>query len=170
MSSTPISREEWLTRLIDESGRDLLRFMAARLPNRAEAQDLVQEVYLRLLRVDDLSLIREPRAFALRLAANVAHEWRLLARNRLTHSDEWLETQPDPGRGAVEVIQQTQQMQRLARALETLSPVCRAVVLLHKRDGMTYEQIAAHVGLSVGMVAKHLARGVAVCQQFLSAP
>jgi len=146
----------------------VLRFLAARLSSASEAEDLAQEVYLRLLRVEDVGLIRDPRAFALRVAANVAHEWRMLARNRLAHSDEALELQVDDRPGPYETVLQTQQMQHLTRALDTLSPTCRAVVLLHRRDGMTYEEIASHVGLSVGMVAKHLAKGLTACQEFLA--
>jgi RNA polymerase sigma factor (sigma-70 family) len=162
------AKEQWLTRLVDESGRDLLRFLAARLASETEAEDLAQEVYLRLLRVEDVGLIHSPRSFALRVAANVAHEWRLLARNRLTHSDEALDSQPDATQGPYESVLQTQEMKRLAQALDSLSPTCRAVVLLHRRDGLTYEEIASFVGLSVAMVNKHLARGLAVCQEFLA--
>ena len=51
-------------------------------------------------------------------------------------------------------------------ALETLNPNCGAVLLLHRRDKLTREQIAATVGISVGMVKKHLAQGLAVCRRF----
>jgi RNA polymerase sigma-19 factor, ECF subfamily len=57
-----------------------------------------------------------------------------------------------------------QDMQRLSKALDGMTPMSRAVILLHRRDGLTYEQIATHVGISVGMVAKYLAKGLLACQ------
>jgi RNA polymerase sigma factor (sigma-70 family) len=161
------AQEDWITRLFDESGRDLLRFLARRLGSETEAQDLAQEVYLRLLRVEDVGRIQNRRAYALRVAANVAHEWRMLARNRQSHSSEPLENEMSLASGPMELAAQAQEMRCLARALDTLSPVCRAVVLLYKRDGYTLEQVATAVGYSVPMVRRHLALGLAVCRQAL---
>jgi RNA polymerase sigma factor (sigma-70 family) len=162
------AKQQWLKRLFDESGPDLVRSLAARVRREAEAEDLAQEVYLRLLRVDDVGVIRDPRAFALRVAANVAHEWRQLARNRLEHSEELLQTQEAFGPNPYDCVLQAQEMERLSHAFDTLSPTCRAVVLLHRRDGLSYQEIANFVGISAGMVAKHLAKGLAVCQEFLA--
>jgi len=161
------SKDQWLAELFGRSGRDLLRFLARRLPNARDAEDLAQEVYLRLLRVDDVGLIRDPRAFALRVASNVAHEHRMLLCNRLEHSPDPLESQPTEGPGPFDQVWQAQEMKRLGEVLQTLNPTCRAVVLMHRRDRMTYRQIADHFGLSVGMVKKHLSYGLAVCQDFL---
>ena len=162
------SQEHWISRLFDESGRDLLRFLSRRLGNPADAQELAQEVYLRLLRVQDPTPIRNRRAFALRVAANVAHEWRMLARNRCPHSSESLEEQVSQLKDPFELTAQAEDMKCLGRALDSLSPICRAVVLMHKRDGMTFEQIARVIGYSVPMVRWHLAKGLNVCQDFLA--
>ncbi len=91
--STPNSkyRKQWLQQLVSSVGDDVLRFLRSRLRHGDLAQDLAQEVYLRLLRMDDVSLIRNPRAFVIHLAAHAAHEWRELARNRLVHSEDGLE-------------------------------------------------------------------------------
>ncbi len=161
------ARRQWLNDLAKGSGRDLLRFLGSRLSNERDAEELAQEVYLRLLRVDDVSHIRNPRAFALRIAAHAAHEFHMLARNRLEHSSELLdnlESASDPATNA----SNREQMAILERALAQLSPKCRAVVLLHRRDQLTCKQIAEHMGLSVGMVKKYLAQGIATCQKQLA--
>lgn len=168
MDKMPSSEENWLGRLFDESGQELLRFLARRLGSETDAEDLAQEVYLRLMRVQNVSRIRNRRAFALRVAANVAHEWRLLARNQRPHSSDGLEDQVSATQGPLEFALQAQQMQRLGQALGTLSPVTRAVVLLHKRDGLTLAQIAARVGYSVPMVRRYLALGLLLCQEALT--
>lgn len=162
----PRAQKNWLTRLISESGSELVRYIGRRVANRSEAEDLAQEVYLRLLRIEDPGAIRNPRAFALRLAANVAYEWRMTARNRFEHTDEAPELEDDRADPYRELLND-QEMQRLIHVLESLTPMQRAIVLLHRRDGYTYEQIAKTVGLSVQMVYKHLAKSIALCKERL---
>ena len=53
----------------------LLRFLGARLPNEQDAQELAQEAYLRMLRVSDANLIRDPAAYLFRIARGLLQEW-----------------------------------------------------------------------------------------------
>ena len=145
-------------------GEDLLRFLRSRLAYESEAEDLAQEVYLRLLRVKDRDRIENQRAYVLRVAANIANEWRLLARNRLGHSSEALTRLADPS-DPVRVAMVDRQMQTLEAALQTLSPKCRVVLLMHRRDRFTYREIAERMGLSVSMVKKYLVQGLTACQE-----
>ena len=164
-----LANENWLIRLIEESGPVLLRFLGRRLSSRAEVEDLSQEVYLRLMRIEDVGAIRDPRSFTLRVASNVVYEWRMSARNRFEHTTEEPESADerlDPCRHVL----QAEQMKRLSGALDRLTPMQRAIVLLHRRDGMTYAQIASHVGLSVPMVNKHLTRGLRLCKELMAEP
>jgi RNA polymerase sigma factor (sigma-70 family) len=158
-------REQWFQEFVSNVGGDLLRFLRSRLGHGDHAQDLAQEVYLRILRMDDVSLIRNPRSFVIHLAAHAAHEWRMLARNRLQHSDEYLQQLIAHDSDPAEALERNDRIARLSRVLETLSPKCRAVIVMHRRDGMTYEEIAEHMNLSVGMVKKYLARGLAACHR-----
>ena len=158
-----------LQELFDESGRRLLRYLAARLRDGTEADDLAQEAYLRLLRMDDAMLIRDPRSFALRVATNVATEWGRLSRHRREHiGTEALEERESDQTGPFEETVHTQQLKSLQRALDRLTPMRRAVVLLHLRDGLTYSHIAAQVGLSISMVGKHLNLGLEACRKSLA--
>jgi RNA polymerase sigma factor (sigma-70 family) len=163
-------REQWFEQLVSSVGGDLLRFLRSRLNQGDAAQDLAQEVYLRLLRMDDVSLIRNPRSFVIHLAAHAAHEWRMLARNRLQHSEDDLPVLIAEDSDPAEKMEIEQRVDRLARVLGTLSPKRQAVVLMHRRDGMTYQEIAARMNLSVGMVKKHLARGLAECHKQMNDP
>jgi len=158
-------REQWFHEFVSSVGGDLLRFLRSRLGHNDQAQDVAQEVYLRILRMDDVRLIRNPRSFVIHLAAHAAYEWRMLARNRLQHSDELLQDLTATDADPAEALERNDRIARLSRVLETLSPKCRAVILMHRRDGMTYEEIASHMNLSVAMVKKYLARGLAVCHR-----
>jgi len=163
-------REQWFQEFVSSVGGDLLRFLRSRLGYGDHAQDLAQEVYLRVLRMEDLSLIRNPRSFVIHLAAHAAYEWRMLARNRLQHSDEYLQQLIAHDGDPAEALERDDRIAHLSRVLDTLSPKCRAVILMHRRDGMTYEEIAAHMNLSVSMVKKYLARGLAACHRQMGWP
>jgi RNA polymerase sigma factor (sigma-70 family) len=161
-------RKQWLQQLVSLVGGDVLRFLRSRLRHGDLAQDLAQEVYLRLLRMDDVRLIRNPRAFVIHLAAHAAHEWRELARNRLVHSERELEELVAEYSDPAEMLERNDRANQLFRILGTLSPKRQAVVLMHRRDGMTCQEIAARLNLSVAMVKKHLARGLAECHKQMS--
>ena len=57
----------------------VLQILGRRLPVKADIADLAQEVYLRLLRVEKLDLVENPRAYVCRVAINIAQEWRMRA-------------------------------------------------------------------------------------------
>lgn len=156
----------WLARLSEETNRDVIAFLRRRLSNHADADDLSQEVYIRLLRIKDPGDIRNWRAYVLRVAANVAYEWKLLARNQRFHSSELLETLSESSDTEHEAYIE-QRMRALNTAVETLTPKCRTVLMLHRRDQYTYAEIAAKMGISVSMVKKHLVRGLARCQEVM---
>ncbi len=140
----------------------LLRFLAARLSNEQDAQELAQEAYLRLLRASDSKLIRDPAAYLFRIARNLLHEWYTSSPPPQESLDD-LEL-ADEGLTVEDHAYIAQNMDRLEKALLRLSPKCRAVVLMHRRDGMTYDEIAAALGISSSMVKKHLSRGLAHCR------
>jgi RNA polymerase sigma-70 factor (ECF subfamily) len=161
------SRDVWLEGIVQRNDRDLKRYLCQRVGNRAEVEDLSQEIYLRLLRIERKDLIRSPEALLFRLASNAVYEWRLLARNRLPHSPteldelEALECEPSAD------IWRAELAHALTAALANLSPKCRAAVVLHRREQLTYSEVGLQLGISVAMVKKHLSQGLAFCREHL---
>src|ERR1700733_8179898 len=85
------TRDVWLEGIVQRNDRDLKRYLSQRVGNKAEVEDLSQEIYLRLLRVERKDLIRSPQALLFRMVYNAVYEWHLLARNRLPHSSTELD-------------------------------------------------------------------------------
>jgi RNA polymerase sigma factor (sigma-70 family) len=148
----------------------LHRFLMQRLHNSQNAQDLAQEVYLRLLRVADGELVRNPLAFLYRIALNVVYEFRL-QRDRepvMFDSDavEALVEHPvhAPTANQPDASEALQAEARLKRVLAPLPPMMRAVFVLRKRDGKSHREIAAELGLSTHTVKKYLCQAVAQCR------
>jgi len=139
---------------------DLTRFVERRVRLRADAQDLAQEVYLRLLRTDQIDLIEEPQAYLYRMASNVAAEWRMRARERKPHSADELDLLLETRTPELH-LDEAQDQARFHAALDSLDVMVRSVIFLKLREGMTNEQIAHHLGVTKRMVRRHLVTGYA---------
>jgi len=145
---------------------ELHRFLMRRLKGSHHAQDLAQEAYLRLLRVERAELVRQPRAYLYRIAANLISEFRLRARREpvvfdsdaVAQAAEYVaDTPPDTG-------DRSDDAQQIELILEQLPPLYRAIFVLRKRDGLSYQEIARQLDISVHTVKKYLARAVAKCR------
>jgi RNA polymerase sigma factor (sigma-70 family) len=142
----------------DHAG-DLHRFLARRVAHAQDADDLAQEVFARLLRVRDADLVRNPLSYLLGIATHVVREFRQrkqhervlydseLAEDLCDHSDE---------AAAQSMAEQVELRQRLDRALQQLPPAHQLVLLLVKRDGLSYTEAATAAGLSVHTIEKYV--------------
>ena len=127
-----------------------------------DLDDVAQEVFLRLLRYKNAELIEYPQAYLLRMAANVAGEWALLARHRHPHDEGWLAGLPAAADGQPEQQADREAARRDFRgALERLPPRQREVLRLHFGDGLTRAAIATRLKISPRMVKRDLIRAYA---------
>ena len=129
----------------------------------SDVADVAQEVYLRLLRVNQPELIRHPAAYVYLLASQVASqfgiantEWKKLL--DATEGD-WVSS--DSWSRADEVSEREHAERELTRFLSKLSAAHRSVILMKKQEGFTNEEIAQKLGVSVGQVKKLFAEGTA---------
>lgn len=145
----------------------LLRYLRRRLGNPADARDVAQETYARLLRVSQADLIRDPQSYVFRIAANLAYEFELNQRRERARLDTAPLNEELERLEALSLEEQTDltaYVARLDRVMATLPPQSRAALILHRRDGMTYEEIAAQLGTSVHMVKKYITTGLERCR------
>ena len=160
MHNGPVRHGQAQASELQQYGR-LLRFLGTRLSNGRDAEELAQEAYLRLLRASDSKLIRDPVAYLFRIAGNLLYEW---------YASMPPETEPldalelEDGTSVEEATDIAQDMERLATVLGSLPAKRRAAVLMHRRDGMTYDEVADALGISSSMVKKHLSKGLAQCR------
>ncbi len=137
--------------------RSLLRFIGRRVRAGVDIEDLAQETYLRLLRAPDLRNVRNPQAYLLRVASHVVSEWRARQppQDMLEVIDEETLVVEAPPELALEAeIWQAS----LNTALQEMSPVTRAVLLLKFRDNRRCSDIARDLGLTDRQVRRHLTR------------
>jgi RNA polymerase sigma-70 factor (TIGR02957 family) len=131
------------------------------LGSAADAEDLVQETWLRWAGVDHAE-VRDPRSYLIRIVTRQAlNRLRTLARRREEYVGEWL---PEPLLTSPDIAADVELAESLSIAmltvLETLGPTERAVFVLREVFDTPYDEIAAAVGKSPGAVRQiaHRAR------------
>jgi len=155
--------QTFVTELVASHGTQLRRFLLSRVRNVADVPDLVQEIYLRMLRVTNVESVRSPEAYLFTVARHVVQQ-HTLAQSATPPSSELArmlqcregETHADPALevGARECLEQLQS------TLDRLSPKVRATFLLSRRDGLSFDEIAAQLGTTRHMVKKYLMKAL----------
>lgn len=146
----------------------LQAFFYRRLRTKVDAADLVQEVYLRMLRVGDPEAIRNPEAYLFTVAANLLKENVVADRRHAQEvAVESAEGMPAltllPGFEAA--VDAPQRVARLCEVIEELPPKCSAAVILQYRDGLSHQDIAAQLEVSPRMVKRYLAQALSHCRR-----
>lgn len=153
------ARSSTATEVFRHGAADLQRFLRSRLRDPEVADDVVQEVFSRLVRVKHIDLVRDPHSYLFGIAFHVIREMRLLERrNPVSYDSAAMENAAEHPSHVTpdEMAEQLNVQSQVERALARLPTVHRALVLMCKRDGMTYGEAAAATGISVHMVEKHL--------------
>jgi RNA polymerase sigma-70 factor, ECF subfamily len=129
---------------IFQEHRDLLTGVAYRILGQlGDAEDVVQEAWLRWA-ASDRAEVREPRAYLLRVVSRLAIDrLRRETARRETYVGPWL---PEPLLTEPDVADRAELVDSISIALvvvlETLSPLERAVFVLHEAFGFTHPEIA----------------------------
>jgi RNA polymerase sigma factor (sigma-70 family) len=167
-------------RLAARFRRPLMSFFLRRLHDREEAEDLTQEVFLRILGRGDGVPVENPEIYIFRIAANLLRD---RARKALTHRQgehasldasaaEFADSgRLTPGlvedRGPERVLLSQESLMEAMRALEELGPRTRDIYMLFRIEKMKQRDIAALYAMTVSAVEKHIAKaGVHLSRRF----
>lgn len=144
---------------------ELHRFLMRRMRRRDDVDDLKQEIYIRLLRMNEEEVIREPLAFLYTVAANAVSDHSIAERkhHQLRVDDaavaDWAE---NPALAIPDDIADRVSLDRqLRKALAELPRLQAEALILHYQEGLYRDEIAKRLGLSPKSVAKYIARGKA---------
>jgi RNA polymerase sigma-70 factor (ECF subfamily) len=173
-----LRRVPYLSGLIQGEGKDVLdsqdraRFEQMVLPHldaafnlsrwmlrsRADAEDVAQEALLRAFRFFRGFHGGDARAWLLQIVRNTCYTW--LEKNRpvelMTEFDEEVHLQPSSNPESLAISGDNRD--RLNRALESLPPRFREVLVLRELEGCSYKEIATITAIPIGTVMSALAR------------
>jgi RNA polymerase sigma-70 factor (ECF subfamily) len=143
---------------------DLKHRLARRLGSSDWAEDALQDTYLRLDGVEAVGEIRNPAAYLLRAAFNIALNQRRADSRRLSAADiAALVHVADDAPDALRVIESKSDMMNLKRVMAELPPRTREILLASRLDGMSRREIAERFSVSVSTVEKELRRAQEFC-------
>jgi RNA polymerase sigma-70 factor (ECF subfamily) len=138
--------------------------------DRHNAEDVVQDAYLRALRSYGGFEGGDGRAWFLTIVRNACLTW--LKRNRslqpIVRFDESLHDLPADVSGPDRRLMESASREVLHRALEELPVEFREAVVLRELEGLTYKEIAAVTGAPIGTVMSRLARGRSLLREQMS--
>lgn len=145
--------------------RELLRFLSARLGDRQAAADVAHDAYLRVLERSSQARIEHPRAFLYRTALNLAVDEHRRSRVRKAEPLHVLDEEEGMSEPSPQVLEdQRQRLDLLTLALNELPPLCRESFLLRKLEGLSHNEIAAHLNISRSLVEKHIVNAMRHCR------
>lgn len=168
---TDEAKHAFLTALEKTHGSQLRRYLSARMRNAtADVADLTQEVYLRLLRIEDHDTIRNPQAYLYTVASHVLYQHslrRAATPESVEIMDAAIELQNVPDTDPAAQLEIEQRFEHLGQALLAHSPRAYATLVLHRCDGVPLQDIADQMGVSYSMVKRYLSKALLYCQQHL---
>lgn len=141
----------------------LLSYFSRRVRAREDAEELTQDVFLRLLKRPDLDSVTNLEGFVFVTAANLLKDfYRSGARRGRVEvvpldGFDIASDQPSPH----DIVEGRDRLGVLLEAIKELKPKCRAVFVLHRFEDLSHSEIAHRMGVSVSMVEKHLATAMA---------
>jgi len=150
--------------LVEKYRQRVWRLAFQVLRDREEAWDCAQDAFVRAFQ--SLASFRGQSAFyswLFRIAMNVATD-RLRARsaqarafgNQPVPAEEWERTAPDHGERPDQAALGAERRLRISRALDTLPPNARTIIMLSDVEGLSYREIASVLNCPIGTVMSRL--------------
>ena len=153
---------------------ELHRFLLRLLHRQGRAQaldDVMQEMYMRLIRMDQDECVREPLAYLYTVAAHVVADYTISERKHahVTADSEAVEEWANDSSKALpdDIAERTNLERQLDRALKELPRLQREALVLHYQDGLKCDEIAKRLGLKESSVDKYLTRAKVRMRQLL---
>jgi len=153
---------------IERLRADLIAYLQRKTRGDADAEDLVQEAFVRFHRAGHDLGAADARPLLFVIARNLQLDrWKAVGRetarrsphdiNDLVDGPQAIASEtPDAEDGLI----RRQNLAAAAAVIRALPPRTRDAFLLHRFENLTYRQIAGRLGVSVSMVEKHIAEAL----------
>jgi RNA polymerase sigma factor (sigma-70 family) len=145
-------------------------YLRRRVRNADDIPDIIQEVFLRLLRVPSHEVIRVPEAYIFTIARHVAQQHKLQATtDDITVDLEEALAELRSGTELDPVLQASAQqcLEGLNGVVERMPAKVQATFLMCRRDGLSMDEIAERLGISRPMAKKYLVKALVQLRKHL---
>ena len=163
---------EELSALYHAHRDSVFRFLRRRLSDQGRAEELTQDVFIRMAGLIERTVVNNPKAVLFTIASNLLTD--TIRRDRLRHRSEHEAVDDTDGSPWMQqpvetALDDERRLQWLIEAMAALPPRCREAFILRKVEGLSYGEIAAAMQVSVKTVEKHLVRALLECRAFVNA-
>lgn len=160
-------RNSGLRAHFDACASSLLRLLSARLGNRSDAEDLLQDMWLRLASADT-GPIANPPAYLHRMALNLANDLVREQIRRRGREAAWSDVMIaehgadaiDPSPSPEQALLGRRELEQVQTALLTLPDRAGEVFRRHRLEGHSHAEVASAMGISRSAVEKHMATAI----------
>lgn len=150
-----------MSEIYERRHRTLFRFFFRLTGRQAQSEDLVHEVFLRMIRYRHTYQSGDGfEAWMYRIARNAFADQAKKHRLETPAEEGLFEVTPSGRPNAYEVVAKQQDLALLHRALRELPEDKRELIVMSRFQGLTYEQIGAIVGAEQGTVKVRVFRAV----------
>jgi RNA polymerase sigma factor (sigma-70 family) len=158
-----------------EQRANLTRFLAARLRNSAIAEELVQELWVKVSKIEPSEPIDNPEGYLFTMAGRLALDNIRQRQRRARRDEKWTDESTVKTGGFATSTEEdgetrllrAERIAQVRAAIETLPPKSRKAFVLHRMQGMPHKQVAAELGISVSTVEKHIIKAMRTLSEIL---
>jgi RNA polymerase sigma-70 factor (ECF subfamily) len=162
-SPQPVSDED-IERLYRQYGNDVLRVSYFYLGNREQAEDVTQDVFVRLIENRPALKPGSEKSWLLKVALNRCRDlWRSSWHKRVLLGSKKLEIIPDDDK-----LDDRLEKEALMQAVNALPPAEKEVFLLFYYQGLSTQETAQVLDVPEGTVSSRLSRGREKLRQYLN--
>jgi RNA polymerase sigma-70 factor (ECF subfamily) len=161
---------DWVAECVLPHEGDVRAWLGRAFAGAADPEDVVQEAYCRLLALDAVDAIRDPRAYFFTVARSVVIDQ--LRRAQVVRFEALTDAEglhiPDPAPMADQAVSGRQELALMQSALAALPGRCRQIFELRRIRGLSQKEVAGLLHVTENVVERQTARGLALILQHLS--
>lgn len=166
----PPETEHWYEQHVQPHVPMLRAWLLSQYPNERDIDDVVQEAIMRVLRARATGAVRAPKAFLFATARNlvVGNVRKSVRQGQFSLADlDELQLAGDTEL-ASSAVARAEDLEFMAEAIQSLPTRCRQVITLRKIYGLSQEQIAKELGISVSTVESQVVIGMRKLEAFFA--
>lgn len=148
----------------------LVGYVVSILNSSKDAEDIVQETYIRVAGREQKEKVLFPKAFIFRIARNLTVDhlrWKKRTDTALSLNISELTREAEVF-SPEELLLADEQLRILLKAILGLPKKCQRVYTLRRIYGLSHREIAGELGISVRTVENHIAKATKDCRKYLS--
>ena len=171
------NKDSFLAKLVAQHGTSLEKFLARKLDSPEDAAEVAQDAFLRLHRMEEPEKLDNARAFLFQVASNLAIDQlrRRTLHFRFLNSEKNMVSGGEPvdinaiAASPEQIISAREKLAAIYQAVDELPFNVKQAFLLHRKSGLSYNDIARQMDVSVSSVEKYILQALKHCRARLAA-